>query len=71
MIPDDKRQIVEVGDSVLRHPIIFSDSTDKSKRKMIRGTVIYVHPKKRYHVVEFGFPRGNIRESFHGDGSYT
>lgn len=55
---------VRVGDSVLRQPVTFTDSvTDSKVARVMRGTVVYVHPKGRFHVVEFS--RG-IRESFMG-----
>lgn len=56
--------IVHVGDSVLRQPITFTDSvTDSKVARLMRGTVVWVHPKGRFHVVEFS--RG-VRESFWG-----
>ena len=58
---------VKVGDLVTRRPATFTDSTDGSKatRKM-SGTVVYVHPQGRYHVVEFGQGDRAVRESFPG-----
>ena len=28
------------------------------------GTVVCIHPKRRFFVVEFDFPKGKIRESY-------
>lgn len=56
---------VEAGDVVMRRPISFSD-TDSKNAKLMRGTVVWVHPKGRYHVVEFGEGSKAIRESFSG-----
>nr|DAZ75803.1 MAG TPA: hypothetical protein [Caudoviricetes sp.] len=58
---------IKVGDRVTRRPISFTDSVDggKTARKMA-GTVIYVHPQGRYHVVEFGQGAKAVRESFRG-----
>lgn len=28
------------------------------------GTVVYIHPKRRFYVLEFTFPAGKFRESF-------
>lgn len=58
---------IKVGDRVTRRPISFTDSVDggKTARKMA-GTVIYVHPQSRYHVVEFGRGAEAVRESFPG-----
>lgn len=53
---------VKVGDRVVRRPSSFSDSMEKSAGPM-RGKVVYVHPRGRFHVVEFD--RG-IREAFAG-----
>ena len=56
------KHLLEVGDTVQRRPISFSDSDDKNAR-LLRGTVIYVHPAGRFHVVEF---EKGVRESFAG-----
>lgn len=53
---------VRVGDIVQRRPISFSDSDAKNAR-LLRGTVVYVHPSGRFHVVEF---EKGVRESFAG-----
>lgn len=36
------------------------------QEEMVRrtGTVVYVHPKGRFYVVEFAFPDGKIRECY-------
>ena len=47
---------VRVGD------VSFSDSDAKNAR-LLRGTVVYVHPAGRFHVVEF---EKGVRESFMG-----
>lgn len=53
---------VRVGDTVQRRPVSFSDSDAKNAR-LLRGTVVYVHPAGRFHVVEF---EKGVRESFAG-----
>lgn len=60
-----ERRSVMVGDIVTRHPIIFSDHSYKNY-KPLSGKVIYVHPKGRFHVVEFTGKIGTIREAFLG-----
>ena len=50
---------VQVGDVVYRKPISFSDSDAQT----MRGTVVWVHPAGRFHVVEF---EKGVRESFMG-----
>ncbi len=32
---------------------------------MAAGTVVYVHPERRFAVVEFSTPWGGVRESFY------
>lgn len=56
---------VKVGDSVFRQPITFSDS-DAKNAQLMRGTVVWVHPKGRFHIVQFGEGRKAVRESFMG-----
>ena len=62
-----------VGQKVTRIPKTFGlldDITDFSVKTGIkpqRGTVVYVHPKGRFHVVEFENLKGEtIRETFDG-----
>ena len=43
---------IRVGDVVYRKPISFSDSDAKNAQTMC-GTVVWVHPTGRFHVVEF------------------
>ena len=50
------------GGRVHRKPISFSDSDAKNAQTM-RGTVVWVHPAGRFHVVEF---EKGVRESFMG-----
>lgn len=56
---------VQIGDIVARRPVTFSDGENKVAQVM-RGRVVYVHPKGRFHVVEFGEGRRAVRESFAG-----
>ncbi len=57
---------VRVGDVVLRKPLTISPSADKDGARVLRGTVVWVHPKGRFHVVEFGEGASAVRESFAG-----
>ena len=56
---------VRVGDKVVRHPYTMLEKSEQKEGSSVtlRGTVIYIHPRGRFHVVEF--PKG-IRESFEG-----
>lgn len=56
------KHLLEMGDTVQRRPVSFSDSDAKNARLM-RGKVVYVHPAGRFHVVEF---EKGVRESFMG-----
>ena len=56
------KHLLEVGDTVQRRPVSFSDSDAKNAR-LLRGTVVWVHPDGRFHVVEFEM---GVRESFMG-----
>ena len=62
--------MVHVGDKVVRKPVTF-DRYDEKQNKYIKalpmsGKVVYVHPKGRYHTVEFMTNGGPVRESFIG-----
>ena len=56
---------VRVGDIVARRPETFSESVNGIAGPM-KGTGIFVHPKGRFHVVEFPGKLAAIRESFCG-----
>lgn len=65
--------MVKVGQRVTRMPKTFGalddmrDFTVKTGIKLQKGIVVYVHPKGRFHVVEFENLKGEkIRESFDG-----
>ena len=63
---------VKVGQVVTRTPQTIQALSDKPgfhlESRPMRGRVVYVHPKDRFHVVEFMTPGGPIRESFAGAG---
>lgn len=57
---------MQVGDVVWEVPVSVTLAVqEKSKEyKPIPGTVIYIHPKKRFYVAAFSFGSYTIRESF-------
>jgi len=42
------------------------DMIDSKHCQLRKGKVVYIHPKGRYHVVEFACETGTIREAFQG-----
>ncbi len=58
----DSSATVKIGDTVIRWPVSLGD-TAHEKAKPMKGVVVYIHPKGRFHVVEFD---QGIRESFLG-----
>lgn len=60
-----KQTAVRVGDTVIRRPL-FTAKKDITKARPMSGTVVYVHPKGRYHTVEFRKGSQPIKESFAG-----
>ena len=61
---------VKLGDRVVRTPVTIQEYAPMNSRrfllKSMTGTVIYIHPKGRYHTVEFQIRCGPVRENFHG-----
>lgn len=55
-----KREHVQLGDIVSRHPCIFLDDKDRC----LPARVIYIHPLGRFHTVQF--LEGGYRESYFG-----
>ena len=63
--------MLQIGQKVTRIPKtigVMEDGNFSSKlaSRPMRGVVVYVHPKGRFHVVAFPVPGGEIRESFSG-----
>lgn len=56
---------ITLGERVRRKAITMCGTDCKSPR-VIEGNVVYIHPKGRFHVVEFTTRGGAIRESFAG-----
>lgn len=59
---------MELGQKVLRTPLTFNDNEDGGKRiaRPLVGRVVFIHPKGRYHTVEFDLPGGKLLECFPG-----
>lgn len=66
---------VKVGQKVVRTPRTIETIAERNGHSFgvsfeirpMRGVVVYVHPKGRFHVVEFENSRGEkLRESFDG-----
>lgn len=63
---------MKIGDKVVRTPHTVGEgmpvgtlNSEHSGRPM-RGTVVWIHPKGRFHVVEFEVNGRTLRESFLG-----
>lgn len=59
---------MQVGDKVVRYPT-FGDMDRQDgtvSAKAYSGTVVYIHPEKRFHMVEFDLRGQKIRECFQG-----
>lgn len=61
----DTVPFVRVGDAVIRTPVTFPevDKYGRGRCGPMRGKVVYVHRRGRYHVVQF---ESGIREAFQG-----
>lgn len=60
--------MIRVGDKVsCRMSYRMSNDDDRANEgndRTTAGTVVWIHPRGRYYVVEFSFPLGNIRECY-------
>lgn len=64
-----KNNWIQVGDIVSRSPKSLGNPesvTQAGTPRQRQGKVVYVHPRGRYHVVEFSTELGPVRESFVG-----
>lgn len=59
---------MKLGQIVTRYPETVCELDDKARtiKKPMKGRVVYIHPKGRYHTVEFELRGGTVRESFLG-----
>lgn len=59
---------MEIGENVTRTPktIVGEGKKGKQMEMPMRGRVVYIHPRGRYHVVEFQLRGGPVREAFPG-----
>ena len=58
--------MIELHKTVRRMPSIHIEKDGSKSGGPIIGTVVYIHPQGRFHVVRFDFPFGSFRESFRG-----
>ena len=57
--------MIRIGDKVLEYPAVHVDFHGNRIYEPAVGEVVYIHPKKRYYVVEFKWPGGRrYKESF-------
>ena len=60
---------MKLGEKVVRMPETFRDYGEESRTpRAVAGRVTYIHPKGRFHMVEFETPGGVLRECFLGVG---
>ena len=58
---------MKLGEKVVRMPETFRDYGEESRTpRAVAGRVTYIHPKGRFHMVEFETPGGALRECFLG-----
>ena len=60
---------VQINDIVTRKSLTLVDKAGRMGQVMC-GRVIWIHPRGRFHVVEFGVGQQTVRESFMGVGFY-
>ena len=60
---------MKLGEKVVRMPETFRDYGEESRTpRAVAGRLTYIHPKGRFHMVEFETPGGALRECFLGVG---
>lgn len=60
--------MVKIGQKVMRYPDTFFEREGErnTPKRAVPGVVVYIHPKGRYHIVEFELRGGKVRETFPG-----
>lgn len=56
---------VQVGDQVVRRTFVLTGLSNRLSQTL-GGTVVWVHPRGRYHLVEFQTDGGAVLECFPG-----
>lgn len=58
--------MIRIGDTLMAKPVTFGGRDQTGARKAMPGTVIFVHPQRRFCTLEFTVGLGaKIRESFY------
>ena len=59
---------MKIGRKVQRYPetIYERDGEKNTPKRPMTGRVVYIHPKGRFHIVEFELRGGKVQESFQG-----
>ena len=58
---------VKRGDRIVKPIEWMAEKTGlghREKEKRLTGTVVYIHPRKRFYILEFHLPHGSFRESY-------
>ena len=59
--------MLKIGQIVTRPvPVIKSVGSESMENRLMRGRVIYINSKGRYHTAEFEVPGGKIKVSYDG-----
>lgn len=58
--------MLKIGDTVWRVPSTNVDELGRNINKPFKSTVVYIHPRGRFHVVRFDFLYGSFCETFWG-----
>ncbi|MPM33333.1 hypothetical protein SDC9_79906 [bioreactor metagenome] len=61
---------MRIGDKVTKRPAIFQNEIKDPGRKgqgprVLSGTVVYIHPERRFYEVEFTCEDRSFRETFY------
>lgn len=59
---------MKIGQKVRRVPLSLTQTADSGKQehRPMTGTVVYIHPQGRYHMVAFEMRGGIVQECFGG-----
>ena len=56
----------KIGDKIKIRSVTLAPKieTEEQKRCLLDATIVYIHPKRRFYMVEYSFPRGTVKECF-------
>lgn len=56
----------KIGDKIKIRSVTLAPKieTEEHKRCLLDATIVYIHPKRRFYMLEYSFQKGTVKECF-------